>query len=352
MKLINDVMAKAAAVSTKVKINSPKITLITGIGCGAASLYFAFRAGKKIDEMIDVNRQQIANIKDCKESGEYVDENGEIVEFTEADYRRELTSSYISYAGDIAKLAVPPLAFFTLATGCSVKNYKDSVKTIAGLTALCSSTKECFDQYRANVIKDGGVELDHKYYYGLVDKENVEVEETKTVTNKKGESKEVTKRSVKKIDLVTDVNNIASMYAVRLDLCKGFTKDYQYNVMFLESVQDMANIKLHNKGMLTLFEVYEALGVVGWIDPETELASHEVGWIMGHGDNDIKFNLVTVPTACGIKEGNVHNFNEEILVDFNCVGCLRKYIDPNYESINHKKQGVRILNTLKQYVND
>lgn len=103
--------------------------------------------------------------------------------------------------------------------------------------------------------------------------------------------------------------NVHSKYARFFDeSCANWTKDREYNIMFLKSQQTYCNALLKRRGYLFLREVYEMIGI-----PITK-ESCVVGWIFEEpneiGDNFIQFIYdETDETAC-------------ILIDFNVDGDI------------------------------
>lgn len=103
------------------------------------------------------------------------------------------------------------------------------------------------------------------------------------------------------------------------DSCIGWTKDSEYNMHFLKSLQDYCNDKLKSKGHLFLNEVYDILGF-----PRTK-AGAVVGWVYDEknpiGDNFVDFGL--------FDESNndfINGFKNTAILDFNVDGDILNYI--------------------------
>lgn len=308
---------------TKVNVNSPTTLLVSGLVCMGFAVVAAHHAGRKADEVLDVHKAQVDNLKEIKEAGSYKDEDGTDVEFTESDYKKELTHTYISTTWEMAKLYGPVTIGFVGAGVCFITGNRILAKRLAGMAAAYQIMQDSYIRYRRNVIEDLGDDADRKYLLGLNETIKEKYYDT-AIDEKTGDVKQIGKAKTREIDVVNDVKNwdMASPYAVRLDDCSKFTKDYQYNIMWLENVEKMANDKLDWKGYLTLYDVYETLGVLHSLTTEAEMMAHQVGWVKGCGDGDIRFNLVMVPTVCGIKDGIAGNISEVGLIDFNCIGSI------------------------------
>lgn len=323
MKLISKITQPCMKYVTKVKANSPTVLVIGGTICLVGAVVAAHEAGRKVEITKVANREAIDNLKDIKESGEYTNEEGEIIEFTEDDYKKELTHAYLGYFWDMTKLYGPVVLMAGASAGCYIGGHKVLAKRLAGMTAAYTTIDQAYKRYRENVIKISGEDADKRYFLGLDGTDKEKWYET-AIDEKTGDVKQVGKAKTRDIDVVSDVKlwKQASPYAVRLDMCKGFTKDSNYNVMWLQSMEKIANDKLDFKGYLTLYEVYDALGVVSELSSEVEKMSHQVGWVKGYGDGDIRFNLVLVPSRVMVKDGALKNINEIGLIDFNCVGTI------------------------------
>lgn len=103
------------------------------------------------------------------------------------------------------------------------------------------------------------------------------------------------------------------------DSCVGWTKDSEYNMLFLKSQQDYCNDKLKSKGHLFLNEVYDILGF-----PRTKEGA-VVGWVYDEknpiGDNFVDFGL--------FDESNndfINGFKNTAILDFNVDGDILNYV--------------------------
>ena len=103
-----------------------------------------------------------------------------------------------------------------------------------------------------------------------------------------------------------------SKYAKKFDdSCFGWTKDKEYNLMFLKHQENYFNELLRKRGYLFLGDVFEGLGM--HITKESCL----VGWIFEEnnkiGDNFVKFD---------IHEADNSNFFVDFNVDGNIIDRL------------------------------
>lgn len=107
-----------------------------------------------------------------------------------------------------------------------------------------------------------------------------------------------------------------SPYAVFFDeTSAAWTKNPEFNKLFLLRQQDFANEKLRHRGYLFLNEVYDMLGL-----PRTR-AGQLVGWTHDEknpcGDNYVDFGIF------GVRNSNfINGFEKSVLLDFNVDGNI------------------------------
>lgn len=327
------IFAKAAEVGgkvlSKVKVNSPTELLVAGTVLTVGTIIFAHRAGRKCEEVIEVNKEQIQNLKEIKEAGQYIDEGGNKVEFTEKDYRGELIKSYGSFALDLTKLYGPVVLCEGASIACFVTGHKVLAKRLAGATALYLATEDAFKKYRGNVVKVFDKETDEKLYYGLTDIAVEEYKETK-IDEKTGEEVEFGKAKKREVAVLPCDGPVpgASMYAVWADECSAFdiSKNYHYAMTWLGNAEQLANgmLSTSNAGQVRMSDIYETLGCVHSLDENKMLMSHETGWVRDGkgGDGYIKFIIKSIRTTMRNAIGEEVPCTR-VLIDFNCPGSIR-----------------------------
>lgn len=181
---------------------------------------------------------------------------------------------------------------------------KRNVALAAAYTAIDKSFKE----YRGRVVDRFGEELDRELKYNIR-KEQVE----ETVADENGETKTITKEVE-----VIDPDNIAgySPYAKFYeDGCIGWTKDPEFNLMFLRRQQDAANDRLRDKGFLFLNEVYDMLGIY-----RTKIGQ-QVGWVYDK-NNEYKVDFGIYNIHRPENRAFVNGYEKTILLDFNVDGDI------------------------------
>lgn len=291
----------------KFKKYSPEIFVGAGIVGVVVSAVMACKATTKID---DVLAEQKANIEKTKE---YVEKNGYSEKYTEEDHKKDLTIFYARSAVDLVKLYAPSVAVGSISIAMIISGHHILRKRNVALAAAYATVEKGFKEYRGRVIERFGEELDKELKYNIKAKEVEEVvkdEET-------GEEK-----IVKKTVNVADPNMYSAYARFYDDGCTGWTKDPEYNLMFLKDQERYANDLLKSKGHLFLNEVYDMLGI-----PRSK-AGQVVGWFYDEkhpvGDNFIDFGLTDIHNA-KVREF-VNGYERTILLDFNVDGDILNMI--------------------------
>lgn len=287
----------------KLKKYSPEIFVGVGIVGVVASTVMACKATTKIDEVLAEQKENIEKTKN------YVEEHGYSEKYTKEDHKKDLTIFYSRSALDLAKLYAPSVVLGTVSIAMIISGHHILRKRNVALAAAYATVEKGFKEYRGRVIERFGEELDKELKYNIKAKEVEEIvkdEET-------GEEK-----VVKKTVNVADPGEY-SIYAKFFDDgCTGWTKDPEYNLMFLKDQQRYANDLLQSKGHLFLNEVYDMLGI-----PRTK-AGQAVGWIYDEknpvGDNFVDFGMYDMYNEKA--RDFVNGYERTILLDFNVDGNI------------------------------
>lgn len=294
-------------VGLKLKKHSPEILVVTGVVGTVASAVMACKATTKIDEVLAETKDNIDKTKD------YVEKNGFSEKYTEEDYKKDLTIFYTKGGLELVKLYAPSVALGALSITAILSGHNVLRKRNVALAAAYATVEKGFKEYRGRVVERFGEELDRELKYNIKAKE---VEET-TVDEKTGEEK-VTKKTVN----VADPNNYSTYARFFDDGCTGWTKDPEYNLMFLKNQQRYANDLLKSRGHLFLNEVYDMLGI-----PRTK-AGQVVGWIYDeeypNGDNFVDFGIYDLYNEKA--RDFVNGYERSILLDFNVDGDIMNLI--------------------------
>lgn len=292
----------------KVKKHSPELLIAAGVVGIVGSTVMACKATLKVNEIKENTQDTIEKIHVATAEG--TNEAGSV--YTEEDAKKDLTIVYAQTAIEYAKLYAPAVILGTLSITAILAGHNITRKRNVALAAAYTAVDKSFKEYRGRVIERFGEQLDKELKYNIKAKEVEEI-----VVNEDG-SETVNKQIVDTVDIST-----GSQYAVFFDNgCPGWTKDPEYNKMFLINQQRYANDLLKSRGHLFLNEVYDLIGV-----PRTK-AGQQVGWIYDEknpiGDNCVDFCMFDVHDEK--KRDFINGYERTILLDFNVDGVIMDYI--------------------------
>lgn len=301
----------------QLKKHSPEILIVTGVIGTVASAVMACKATTKVDQVLGKAKNDMEVIKQSAEIGYVVDPaTGEAIDYTVEDYKKDTTITYAKTGLALAKLYGPAITLGAISLGCILTSHNIMRKRNVALAAAYATEHLGFKEYRGRVIERFGKELDKELKYNIKAKEVEEVvvdENGNPVVDENGEVK-TEKRTINTANILAN-----SEYARFFDeYCAGWTKDAEYNLMFLRQQQNWANEKLKSQGYLFLNDVYEMLGI-----PKTK-AGQVVGWVYDesqkYSDNFIDFGLYDIHNEQA--RDFVNGREKSILLDFNVDGNI------------------------------
>lgn len=309
LEIMNTVTRSLHRVGFKFKKHSPEILVGAGIVGVVGSAVMACKATTKLDEVLTEPKEKIEKIHELMEKPDMVPEGKE---YTEEDGKKDLTIMYTQTAVKVAKLYAPAVILGTVSIAAILGGHHILRKRNLALAAAYATIDKGFKEYRGRVIERFGEELDKELKYNIKAKE---IEET--VVNEDG-----SETTVKKTVNVADPNAISDYARFFDDGCNGWTKDPEFNLMFLKDQQRYANDLLKTRGHLFLNEVYDMLGI-----PRCE-AGQIVGWIYDEkhpvGDNFVDFGIYDLHNEK--KRDFVNGYERTILLDFNVDGNILEMI--------------------------
>lgn len=312
-EIMNNITRTLNKAAFKFKKHSPEILVVAGVVGVVGSTVMACKATTKVNDILDDTKDQLDKIH---EAGERL-ENGETLmlkdgeEYTIEQNKKDLTIVYAQTALKFAKLYGPAVIIGGLSITAILAGHNITRKRNIALAAAYTAVDKSFKEYRGRVVERFGEALDKELKYGIKSKEVDEV-----VMNEDG-TESVVKKTVDVVD-ATNPMNVSEYARFFDDGCAGWTKDPEYNLMFLRDQQRYANDLLKSKGHLFLNEVYDLLGI-----PRTK-AGQIVGWIYDekhpNGDNFVDFGIYdTNKTA---NRDFVNGYERTILLDFNVDGNI------------------------------
>lgn len=307
LEIVNSATRTFHKLGFQLKKHSPEILVVAGVVGTVASTVMACKATTKVSGVIEETKEQLATVSKYGEKGEINTAEG-IVEYTEEDVKKDTTIIYAQTGIKFAKMYAPAVILGALSITSILAGHNITRKRNVALAAAYTAVDKGFKEYRSRVIERFGKELDKELRYNIKAKE---IEET--ITDNKGKEK-----TVKKTINVADPNGYSIYSIVFDDGNTGWSKDAEYNKMFLIKQQNYANELLKSKGHLFLNEVYEMLGA-----PKTKYGQ-VVGWIYDEknpvGDNFVDFGIFDI-----YKEKSrdfVNGYERTIILDFNVDGNI------------------------------
>lgn len=277
--------------------NSPTILFTSGVVGVVTTTVLACRATLKLDEALVETQDKMEQAKVVLDSPKH--------NYSEKDYRQDMTYLYIRGAVKVTKLYGPAIIVGVISIAALTGSHKILTGRNAALTAAYAAVEKGFAQYRQRVVEEFGEDKDRELRYSA---------ETVTLV-------EDTKNGPKKVDVKRVGPHGASVYAKFFDqLCPSWSPTPEINRLFLQCQQNYANDLLHARGHIFLNEVYDMIGV------DRTTAGQVVGWVMSKkGDNFVDFGIFDRDNH---KARDFVNGREgAILLDFNVDGPVYEQLD-------------------------
>lgn len=314
-KIVNSASKTFNRAGLKLKKHSPEIMVAAGIVGVVTSAVMACKATTKVGSILDEKEKRLEPIHEAKEKlengVELKCEDGDL--YTEDDVKKDTTIVYMQTGIKFIKLYGPSVALGILSITSILVGHKVLRKRNLALAAAYTAIDKSFKDYRGRVVERFGKELDRELKYNIKSKEVEEI----VVDEKTGEEK-VVKKTIDVVD-PSEYSDYARFFE---DGCTGWSKDPEFNLMFLKNQQSYANDLLKSRGHLFLNEVYDLLGI-----PRTK-AGNVVGWIYDEehpvGDNFVDFGIYDINKPKN--RDFVNGYERTILLDFNVDGDILNMI--------------------------
>ena len=298
---MNDKLTRAIGkAGLTLKKHSPEILAAVGTDGVVARAVMACKATTKISEILDDTNDQLNTIREAANTPELADQ------YSAEDAKKDTTIVYVQTGVKFMKLYGPAVAVGVASLGCLLGSNHILRKRNIALAAAYTAVDKSFKAYRGRVVERFGEEMDRELRYNIKAKEVQEI-----VTDENGNETTVTSTIE-----VPEINHDNSEYARCFDeTCIGWTRDPEYNMMFVTQIQNWANDRLQSKGYLYLNEVYEMLGF------QRTKAGQVVGWLYnGDGDNYVDFGIFNIKDKQ--KRRFVNGYEKSIWLDFNVDGNI------------------------------
>lgn len=283
-----------------VRRNAPEILTGVGVVGTVGTVVLASKATLKAPEVLDTLRQGISDIKEVREH----QANGAELDYSDTDYKRDLTFVYARAAIDFTKLYGPAFILGAASLGCLIGSTRILRGRNIALAAAYKALDTDFGKYRDRVVQTFGEEAEAQL-------REMKFKETGTTTNEDGEE-------VKTYEVDSDS---VSEYARFFDEgSERWSNAPSQNLMFLRHNEQYFNDILKLRGHVFLNEVYDALGV-----PRTP-AGAVCGWVWDtdSGDGYVDFGVYDRGTGevSARRRDFVNGYEKSILLDFNVDGVI------------------------------
>lgn len=302
MRLVPEVISKGIAHrSLLLEKNSPSLLFGAGIVGVVGSTVLACRATLKMQDVLEETQSKLNTAKTLVHD-----------DYSEKDRQRDVVIIHVQTGAKIARLYGPAIVLGGASIAALTRSHNILNERNAALTAAYAALDRGFKEYRQRVVEKYGEDEDLAFRHGS---REVEVIDPET-----GKKKTVTRVG----------DDGPSVYARFFDpLSTSWSKEPEYNLLFLKCQQTYANDLLLARGHVFLNEVYDLLGV-----PRSKAGSI-VGWIVTPGnatDNHIDFGIYK--GGDGTIRDFVNGREASILLDFNVDGVIYNLIDTPTESVS------------------
>ena len=300
---MNDKLTRAIGkTGLKLKKYSPEILAAVGTVGVVASAVMACKATTKISTILDDTNDQLNTIHAAVTDPELANQ------YSAEDAKKDTAIVYVQTGVKFVKLYGPAVTVGVASLGCLLGSNHILRKRNIALAAAYTAVDKSFKAYRGRVVERFGEEMDRELRYNIKAKEVQEI-----VTDENGNETTVTS-TIEVPEINSDHSEYARCFA---ETCIGWTRDPEYNMMFVKQIQNWANDRLQSKGYLYLNEVYEMLGI------QRTKAGQVVGWLYnGDGDNYVDFGIFDIKDKQ--KRRFVNGYEKSIWLDFNVDGNILK----------------------------
>lgn len=181
--------------------------------------------------------------------------------YLEKDCKKDVTKVYAKTGIKLFKHYAIPAVLYMASNAAILFGTGILTKQVSGLTTSLAAVTTAYSQYRERVKKVVGEETERRIFTN----EQVEVKKYKDVDDDGNE--------IEKEETVIKTDGKYDPYSLLLDRnCYQYHNDIQKTLTELKAIETELNRTLMGRGMVTLNEVYEALGyaktsagaVVGW----------------------------------------------------------------------------------------
>jgi Family of unknown function (DUF6353) len=302
MKLVPEAITRTVARNAlHLQKSSPQTLFSLGVVGMVGSTVLACRATLKMETIVEEAKEKL----DVARMLEHDD-------YSEKDRGRDISLIYFQTGIRIIRVYGPAVVVGGASIAALTSSHTILSRRNAALTVAYGALERGFNEYRARVVEKYGEEQDRDFRYGT---RQEQIEDPKT-----GKTKMVTRVSL----------NEPSIYARFFDsYSTSWSKEPEYNLIFLKCQQNYANDLLRSRGHVFLNEVYDMCGI-----PRSK-AGAVVGWLLSpNGETDNFINFGVFDGRDGPARDFVNGIEGAILLDFNVDGVIYDKIDKLGEELS------------------
>lgn len=288
--------------------NAPKLLFGAGVTGMVGSTVLACRATLQLEDRLAKAREELElvrnrqefiekmkNDSDPKVAEKYVDE-----EYTDHDQQRDTTLVYIRSVVSVGKLYAPPILLGAASIIMLSKSHSILQQRNAALTAAYLGLEQAFNEYRGRVREKYGEDAEDEIRFPR--------EKIKEINPETGREHSVE---------IVDPTKLSIYARIFDEKSKEWTKDPEWNLIYLKNQQQFANDMLRARGHVLLNDVYDCLDI-----PRSS-AGTVVGWVLGdEGDNYIDFGIYSKANS-----DFVNGRERSVVLDFNVDGLIYDQIE-------------------------
>ena len=284
----NVITTKVGRASLVLQKNSPHILMISGVVGGIAAAGLACKATLDADSILTEAQLKLDDIRELKHE-----------KYSEQDRAKDRAIVLTRTAVKLGRAYAPSVILGVASIGAIVSGHHILNKRNLALVGAYASLEESFKLYRDRIAEQFGIEFENDIFHDIRD-------ENGKFRSPGAPAKEshVTGRG-------------GSMYARCFDeTSTQWSKQPEYNQMFLQCQQNYANDLLKARGHVFLNEVYDMLGL------ERSVPGSVEGWLRdGDGDGYIDFGIFTSNNLISAQRF-VNGDERSIWLDFNVDGVI------------------------------
>lgn len=308
---------------TSLKIQEKEPEILFGLGCVAffGTIFCTWKAAKKSDFILEKHEERLEEIEEAiyisKE--ENLEDDGELITYTEEEIRRDKMIAYTQTGVDILKLGAPIISLSVLSIFCFHKsNVVLRNRAMAAVSAF-NTVSGILELYRKRVREELGDEMDQHFRYGS----KYETIEKQTI-DEKGKKK----TEKEKIELIEkDGFHPSDFCRIFDENNRNWDENPELSRQWLSAQQKILNDILHCRGYLFLNEVYDRL------DFKPSQMGCALGWISDdENETYIDFGLYNPENASARRY--VNGYDNRVLLDFGTPVVIWDKI----EEINKRKE--------------